>query len=137
MKDDAGNLLFSHNGEDYRIYNFNWRLQRDFLNKLMPIQVPDASGETVTSLLGDDSALAQDYIFSKTQINKDGNFIFIDRSVADSIFNSYQDSIKLFQKILLEVNPFLSGGSESSPQKQKSVKNQDRTISKPNRTSKT
>ena len=134
-KDDAGNLPFSHNGKDYRIYNFNWRLQRDFLNKLMPIQVQSDSGDMVTSLIGDDSAVVQDYILSKTQISIDGSYSFIDNNVADSIFKTYQDSINLFQKILLEVMPFLSQGSENSPPKQESEESQNRTVQKPKGTS--
>ena len=139
MIDEAGNLLFDHNGNKYRIFNFNWRLQRDFLNKIVPLQVPseDNDGSSATKLVGDDSAIAQDYIFSKTQIEIDSSFVFIDQSRADSIFDGYEDSLSLFQKILLEVTPFLSGGSESSHPKQKSGESHSRTINKPRGTSKT
>ena len=139
MIDEAGNLLFDHNGQKYRIFNFNWRLQRDFLNKIVPLQVPsdDNDGSSVTKLVGDDSAIVQDYIFSKTQIEIDTSFVFIDQNRADSLFDGYEDSLKLFQKIMLEVTPFLSGGGEGSHHNSKSEKSQNRTINKPRGTSKT
>lgn len=117
MIDEAGNLLFEHKENKFRIYKFNWRVQRDFFNLILPIQ-----GEEGTRLFGEDVAEIQDKIFSKTQVEIDGGYKSIVGDVPESIFSNYMESVELFTAIINEVMPFLVQGQEAQSQKQQSQK---------------